>query len=140
MRQMAHLSQLDTILNSLDDLKKSIDTALDSAKKANNTALVSKLQNAETTRKAFVDSIATFVRGEGTEDETKLREDVFSAYGVAQGLVTPAVANFLVRVDAEYRAGIGQYNAFVTGSMPGITAALKEAGVKSLPSVKTVMP
>ena len=31
MRQLSHLSQIDTVLNTLDDLKKSIDTALAAA-------------------------------------------------------------------------------------------------------------
>jgi photosystem II stability/assembly factor-like uncharacterized protein len=138
MRQMDHLSQLDTILNNLDDLKKSIDAAAASAKKANNAALTSKLQDAETARKTLFDSLATYVRGEGTEDETKLHEDLLSAFGVAQNLITPAVTDFLSRVDAEYEAGVGRYNSFVTTVLPGVNAALHQAGMKTLPAVKTV--
>jgi photosystem II stability/assembly factor-like uncharacterized protein len=140
MRQMSHLSKLDTILNNLDDLKKSIESAQASAKKSNDAALTSKLQDAETARKALFDSLAAYVRGEGTEDETKLHEDLLSAFQLAQGLVTPAVADFLSRVDADYNDGIARYNAFVTRTMPGINAALQQAGMKTLPSVKTVAP
>ena len=137
MRQMSHLSTLDSILNNLDDLKKSIDTAIETAKKQNDTALATKLQDGQTARKTLMDSLATTVRGEGTEDETKVREDVESA--VFQiGLITPAVTDYLSRVDAEYRAAIARYNAFATAAMPGIGAALKQAGVKSVPAVKTV--
>ena len=138
MRQMGHLSTLDSILNTLDDLKKSIDTALDTAKKQNNTALVGKLQDAQTARKTLMDSLATTVRGEGTEDETRVREDVLGATFQAQPLITPMVASFITRVDGEYRAAIARYNAFATGTMPGISTALQQAGVKTVPSFKPI--
>jgi len=80
------------------------------------------------------------VRGEGTEDQTMLHEELFGAFGNAQGLITPPVADFLSRVDVEYRDGLGRYNAFVTGVLPGVEAALKQAGMKGLPNIKTVNP
>jgi hypothetical protein len=140
MRQMQHLSQLDTILNNLDDVKKSLDTALAASKKANNTALTAKLQDAATARQTLFDSLATNVRGEGTEDETKLHEDLLGAFGTAQGLITPAVESLLARVDGAYRDGVGRYNAFVTGVLPSVNTALQQAGMKTLPVVKTVSP
>ena len=140
MRQMAHLSNVNTILNNLDDLKKAFDTASASATKANNAALTSKLSQAATARQTLFDSIATKVRGEGTEDETKMHEDVLGAYFSSQGLITPAISDFLSRVDAEYRAGLERYNAFVTGVLPGVNAALQQAGMKTLPAVKSVTP
>jgi photosystem II stability/assembly factor-like uncharacterized protein len=138
MRQMAYLSQVDTILNNLDDLKKAIDTALTGSKKANNAALTAKLQDASTARQTLFDSLATNVRGEGTEDETKLHEDLLGAFGTAQGLITPAVEDFLGRVDAQYRDGVARYNAFVSNVLPGVNAALQQAGMKALPSVKSL--
>ena len=137
-RQMAHLSQVDTILNSLDDLKKSLDDAIASAKKTNNVGLTARLQEASAARQTLFDSLATNIRGEGTEDETKLHEDVLGAFQIAQGLITPPVANLLSRVDAQYRAGVARYDAFVTGVLPGINAALQKAGMKTLPPVKSV--
>lgn len=138
MRQMARLSQLDTILNTLDDLKQSIDTAVASSQKANNTALTAKLQDAQTARKALFDTLATYVRGEGTEDESKLHEDLLGAMFQSQGLITPAVSDVLSRVGALYRAGIARYNDFAATKMPGISASLQQAGVKTVPSVKPV--
>ncbi|MGA8098348.1 MAG: hypothetical protein WB810_06800, partial [Candidatus Cybelea sp.] len=79
-------------------------------------------------------------RGEGTEDETRLHEDVLGAFFAAQGLITPMVENFLGRVDADYRGGIARYNTFVTGVVPGVNTALQQAGMKTLPAVKTVNP
>ncbi len=140
MRQMAYLSQLDTALNNLDDVKKGIDAALASAKKANNVALVAKLQDASNARRTLFESLATNVRGEGTEDESKLHEDILGAFQAAQGLITPAVSDLLSRVDADYRAGIARYNAFVTGVLPGVNAALQQGGMKPLSAVKTVTP
>jgi hypothetical protein len=138
MRQMSHLSQVDTVLNTLDDLKKSIDTALAAAKKANNTDLTAKLEDASKARQSLFDTLAVKIRGEGTEDETALHEDVLGAFQSAQGLITPAVVSFLARVDTEYRQGIARYNTFVTGVLPGINGALKQAGMKPLTPAKEV--
>ncbi len=140
MRQMGHLSQIDTMLNSLDDLKKALDTASTTAKTAGNSALSTKLDAVATARQALFDSLAVNIRGEGTEDEGKLHEDVFGAYFAAQGLVTPAVESFLARVDAMYGAGVARYNAFVSGQLPTVNAALKQAGMKTLPAVKSITP
>jgi len=137
MRQMGHLSQVDSILNDLDSVKKALDTALDAAKKANNTALTAKLQDAVTARQTLFESLAVNVRGEGTEDEGMLHEDLLGAYFTANGLITPAVQDLLRRIDGEYRAGVGRYNAFVTSVLPGVNAALKQAGLKELPAIKT---
>ncbi len=138
MRQMGHLSQLDTILNNLDSLKKGLDTATAAAKKADNSALTATLQDALTARQTLFESLATNVRGEGTEDESRLHEDLLGAYFQANGLITPAVVDLLSRVDADYRAGIARYNAFATGVLPGANAALKAAGMKALPAIQTV--
>ncbi|HET6274580.1 MAG TPA: hypothetical protein VFE16_01415 [Candidatus Cybelea sp.] len=138
MRQMGVLSQVDTMLNTLDDLKKGIATALAAAKTANNAALTAKLQDAENARQTLFDSLAVNIRGEGTEDEGKLHEDVLGAYFSSQTIVTPANQNFLARVDVEYRAGITRYNAFVSGVLPGVNSALQQAGIKALPTAKPI--
>ena len=117
---MAHLSQVDTMLNNLDDLKKAIDyRAPTPAKKANNAALTAKLQDAATARQTLFDSLAVNIRGEGTEDETKLQQDLLGAYFTSQGLITPAVTELLARVDVEYRDGVARYNAFVNRRSAG---------------------
>ncbi len=138
MRQMARLSQVDTMLNTLDDLKKALATATDAAKKSNVSALATKLQDAETARQTLYDSLAANVRGEGTEDENKLQQDLIGAYFTAQGLITPAATDFIGRVGVAYRDGVGSYNAFVTGVLPGVNAALKSAGQKGLPAISTM--
>jgi photosystem II stability/assembly factor-like uncharacterized protein len=137
MRQLAHVSQVDTMLNNLDDLKKATDTALDAAKKAGNTALTAKLQALSDAREALFDSLAINIEGEGTLQEGKLHEDVLSAFGTAQGLITPMVTDFLTRVDAELRAGIGRYNDFVR-KVPPVNDALKAAGMKPLGPISAI--
>jgi photosystem II stability/assembly factor-like uncharacterized protein len=140
MRQMARLSQMDVILNDLDDLKKAIDTASGAAKKAGNAALTAKLADAAGARQTLFDSLAVNIRGEGTQDETKIHEDLLAAFGAAQGLITPPVVDFLARVDASYRDGVGRYNAFARDVLPGVNAALQQAGMKPLPAVKPMNP
>jgi photosystem II stability/assembly factor-like uncharacterized protein len=138
MHQMARLSQVDTMLNNLDDLKKAMDTASSAAKKANNAALVAKLDAASTARQTLFDSLAVNIRGEGTEDEGRLHEDLLGAFGAAQSLITPTIADFLSRVETEYHDGLGRYNAFVNGVVPGVNTALQQAGMKPLPSLKEI--
>jgi hypothetical protein len=136
MRQMARLSQVDQILNDLADLEKAMNDATSQAKKANNATLVTKLNAASTERKALFDTLAVNIRGEGTEDEGKLHEDLLGAFFGAQGLITPAVSDFLSRVEGQYRDGIGKYNAFVANTLPPVNAALQQAGMKPLTPVK----
>ncbi len=140
MYQMGHLSRIDAILNHLDDLKKSLDTAAASATKVNNAGLTAKLADASKARQTLFDSLAVNIRGEGTQDETQVHEDVFGAFGAAQGLITPAVADLLSRVDAEYRDGVARYDAFVTDVLPGVNSALQQAGMKALPAMKAEKP
>ncbi|MGC1381521.1 MAG: hypothetical protein WA814_10935 [Candidatus Baltobacteraceae bacterium] len=138
MRQMARLSQVDQVLNDLADLEKAMDAATSEAKKAGNTALVAKLDSASTARKSLFDTLAVNIRGEGTEDEGRVHEDLLGAYFTSQGLITPAVSDFLARVEKQYQDGIAAYNAFVTGTLPGVNAALQQAGMKPLTPVKTI--
>ncbi|MBV8375114.1 MAG: hypothetical protein JO302_06350 [Candidatus Eremiobacteraeota bacterium] len=139
MRQLAHVSQVDTMLNNLDDLKKATDSALDAAKKTGNTALTAKLQDLSDARRTLFDSLAIDVEGEGTLQEGKLHEDVLGAFNAAQGLITPMVTDFLGRVDADFRAGVNRYNDFVRKVAP-VNDALKAAGSKPLPTISPIRP
>jgi photosystem II stability/assembly factor-like uncharacterized protein len=140
MRQMGRLSQVDAILNRLDDLQKSIDAALVTAKKSNDTALIGRLNDATAARKQLFDSLAVNVKGEGTQDATKLHEDLLGAFNQAQQLIVPATLSLVERVDADYRAGIARYNDFVRTSFPGIAATLKNAGTKTQPTMPQERP
>jgi photosystem II stability/assembly factor-like uncharacterized protein len=140
MRQMNKLSQVDAILNRLDDLQTSIDAALVTTKKNNNATLVGRLNDATTARKALFDALATNVKGEGTQDETKLHEDLLGTFFGAQQLVVPPTLELIKRVDVDYRAGIARYDDFVRTKLPGIAATLKDAGTKTPPSMPLERP
>ncbi|HEY1429961.1 MAG TPA: hypothetical protein VGF18_10330, partial [Candidatus Tumulicola sp.] len=140
MRQMNKLSQVDAILNRLDDLQKSIDAALVTEKKSNNTALIGRLNDATAARKALFDTLATDIKGEGTQDETKLHEDLLGTFFGAQQLIVPPTLDIIKRVDVDYRAGIARYNDFVRTKLPGIAATLKDAGTKTPPSMPQERP
>jgi photosystem II stability/assembly factor-like uncharacterized protein len=138
MRVMKQLSHVDTMLNELDALQKGIDGAIAAAKKAGNTSLQASLTGFSTALSALKDSLGVNTLGEGTENEGRLRDDVLGAYMAAQGLVTPAVANLLARVAAEYRDGVDRYNAFVRTQLPPVNAELKAARMKPLPALEEV--
>ena len=125
------------VLNNLTDLKKAIDGRLDAANQANNTALTAKLQDLASSRDALANLLAIDVEGEGSEQEGKLHEDVLNAFAAAQGLITPMVADYLSRVDAERRAGIGRYNEFIS-TLPPVDDELKAAGMKAFPAMPPI--
>jgi len=138
MHQMGHLSTVATMLNNLDSLKKSIATASDAAKKANDTELVKRLEDLETARAALSDSLGTDVQGEGTLQENALYQDVQGAYFGVQGLNTQPVLDYVKRLEPLYRAGVDRYNAFVR-SVPPVSDALKSAKLPTL-SISEVRP
>ena len=137
MRQMARLSQVDTMLNNLDDLKKALDTALDAAKKAELRRADDEAQDAVdgAARRSSTRSPSTFA-ARAPRTKVNCTRTIFGAFFAAQGLVTPAVANLLARVDASIAPGSTRYNAFVNGVLPGVNAALKQAGMKALPAAR----
>jgi hypothetical protein len=110
------------------------------AKKSNDTALIGRLNDATAARKQLFDSLAVNVKGEGTQDATKLHEDLLGAFNQAQQLIVPATLSLVERVDADYRAGIARYNDFVRTSFPGIAATLKNAGTKTPPTMPQERP
>ena len=133
-------SQVDTMLNNLDSVKKAIDASADAAKKASNAELSTELAAASTARKDVFDVLTADYQNDedGIQRPGALREDIRTAYFGAQGPMTQPVAQYLVRMDAAMRAAIGRYNAFVTGTLPGVDAALKKAGMKALPAIATM--
>lgn len=141
MRVMDRFTLIDTMLNNLDAAKKALDDANAAAKKAGNTALVAKIDDASAKRKVVFDALTADFHND--EDSIMLpggiREDVFGALYQSQGLITAPVVEFLGRMDGEVRDGATQYNAFVTGVVPGINSALTAAKLTPVPaSVTTV--
>jgi photosystem II stability/assembly factor-like uncharacterized protein len=137
MRVQGQLSQVDTMLNNLDGVKKAISTALASAKKANDATLTDKLNQAETARKTLFDSLTADYHNDedGIQRAGQLREDVEGVYFAAQGLVTQPVVAAMHELDGEMQASVTRYNTFVNDVVPGVSTALKQAGLKPLTPV-----
>jgi photosystem II stability/assembly factor-like uncharacterized protein len=133
-------SLVDTMLNNLDAVKKGIDAGSDGAKKANNADLTATLAVASTARQSIFDALTADYQNDedGIQRPGALREDLQTAYFGAQGVMTHPVANYIGRVTGELRDVVTRYNAFVTGTLPGVDAALKKAGLKPLPATATV--
>ena len=131
MRQMAHLSQVDTMLNNLDDLKKAIDAAMAPAKKAEQRRLDRQAARTRRTRDRR-SSIRWHVnvRGEGTEDETKLHEDVLGAFQKRTGSHHAAGRGLSVarrrRVSRRHRALQCLRDRRATGDQRGAAASRHE--------------
>ena len=137
-RYMGALSTVDTALNNLDDVKKALDAASADATKNKLTDLQKTLDAATAAHKALFDSLtANYQNGEDSiQRPGALREDIGGLMYTSP--VAPPVAAFARRMDVEFAQGIGRYDAFVTGTLPGVNAALKAAGKKELPAIKTL--
>ncbi|HUZ49356.1 MAG TPA: hypothetical protein VMW12_06380 [Candidatus Dormibacteraeota bacterium] len=133
-------SSVDTMLNNIDSITKALNAASAAAKKANDTALASKLDAALASR----DTVFNFLTADYHNDEDSierpgaLREDLQFGQYLAGTALTPAILDSARRVNVEYQSGVAQYNAFVTNALPGVDAALKAANQKPLPAISTV--
>ena len=123
------LSQLDIGLNSLDDLKDSLEKARAAAQAKNDTASVASIDAALKSRQGLLDSLTAdyqnfedFILRPG-----KLREDLQNG----TGLVTPALTDLKNRVNAEFNQEKTLYDAYIA-SLPSVNDTLTKAGYASL--------
>ncbi len=138
-RGVAMYSTVDTMLNNLDTVQKSIDAATTAAKKANNSDVQTKLDAVAAAKK----SVFSYLTADYHNDEDSierpgaLREDLQFLQFVGGTVVTPAITNYLDRASAELKTGTERYNAFVTEQLPTLDAALKTLNEKPV-SIGTV--
>jgi hypothetical protein len=134
-------SLVDTMLNHIDDVTKAAKADLETAQKAQNVALVAKLNDFLTARGTLFDLLTANYRNDedGIQRPGALREDIQSAYFGAQGIPTQPVLDFVRRMNGELREGTAKYNAFAN-TIPATNAALQAAGMKPLPPMPTVTP
>jgi len=131
---VALYSQIDTALNNLDTVKKSISDAKDAAKKANNADAQAKL---DAIMKSH-DDVFSFFTADYHNDEDSierpgaLREDAQALMFFAGSVVTPAELEYQHRVLAEFADGKSRYNAFVTQQVPALNDVLKTLGMKAV--------
>ena len=141
-RQMARLSQVDTMLNTLDDLKKSLATDQDAAKKANNSALAAKLARC---RNGAPDALRLARRKRigrrAPRTKPKLQEDVLGRVSYSRKdssrrrRWTRSLASTWTTVPASIATTPSS-----TGVLPGVNAALKGGNQKALPAISTMTP
>jgi len=133
-RVQAQFSLIDTMLNNLDAAKKDIDAA---SKSATDKAALDAAEAARA--KLFSLLTANYQNDEdGIQIPGALREDVQTAFFASQGLITEPVTGYVARVDGEVRDAVAQYNAFVTGPLVKVEAAVQAAKLKPLAVTTTV--
>ncbi|MBC5814927.1 MAG: hypothetical protein GIW97_00155 [Candidatus Eremiobacteraeota bacterium] len=122
-------SNVNTMLNTLDDLKKQLDSALADPKVKDNTALVAQLGDSLAARKTLFDELTANYQNDedGLQEPGKLREDI----QISTGFLTTAVTQLANRVDVRYHAALKNYNTYLSSVAP-VSTALKSAGLKGL--------
>jgi hypothetical protein len=126
-------SRVDTMLNSLDSIKKQLNAAKADPKAKGNASL----QQAIDTALAAHDRVFHVLTADYHNDEDSiqrpgaLREDMQGLGFFGGGLITPAVRDYARRVETSYNSAISQYDSFVR-SLTTVNAALKSAGLKSV--------
>jgi photosystem II stability/assembly factor-like uncharacterized protein len=133
-------SNVDSMLNALDSVKKELNAAKTNAKTKNNAALQKQIDAALAQRDALFNSLTADYHND--EDSIQrpgaLREDMQGLGFFSQGVLTPAVQQYAKRIDATYRAAVQRYNAYVQ-SLDAVNGALKSAGLKT-PTTPEVKP
>jgi photosystem II stability/assembly factor-like uncharacterized protein len=133
-RVQAQFSLIDTMLNNLDAAKKDIDAA---SKVATDKTALTAAEAART--KLFHLLTANYQNDEdGIQIPGALREDVQTAFFASQGLITQPVTAYAARIDGEVRDAVTQYNAFVTGPLVQVEAAVQAAKLKPTAVTTTV--
>jgi photosystem II stability/assembly factor-like uncharacterized protein len=127
-------SMVDTMLNSLDTVKKQLDAGADAAKKKNDAALGAQIRDALSARSAMVDVLTASYQNfeDFIQRPGKIREDLFNGLQTLTVPITPAMRNIGDRIDADYRIGVAKYNTYVRSTVPQVNALLQRAGVKTV--------
>jgi hypothetical protein len=126
------LSEVDTKLNALDAVKKAIDDAEATAKKAGDAASLQKLQSIATAR----DSVFALFTADYHNDEDsiempgKVREDVQTIGFFSGTVVTPSMREFVRRAQGEVRAADAAYDRFKVEQLPTLNQTLQTLKAK----------
>ena len=133
-RGEAIFSRVDTMLDNLDTVKKAIDDGIAAAKKANDTATQSKLEAVDAARTTLFDELTANYHNDEDSIQMpgKLREDAQTLQFFGGTVVTPALLDYLARVQAELATANGHYAAFVKTQVPALNQALQAVKVKAV--------
>jgi photosystem II stability/assembly factor-like uncharacterized protein len=133
--------KIDTVLNHLDAIKKSLASAAKAAR--NDAPLAARIAGAQKPwEQVFAAFTADFKNDEDSIQRSgSLRESVPRAggFGGPQWPPTAEQLDYAKRFDAAYDAAFAKYNAYVS-SLQSVQAALKAAGLKPLEGVSAVSP
>jgi hypothetical protein len=110
-------SKIDTILNGLDALKKSLDEAAAAVK--DDAALSAQIDAAQKRRTAIFDTFtANFQNDEDSiQHPGKLREEIPRSFGAA-GPPTAEQLDYANRFDAAYGAALAAYGEYAASLQP----------------------
>jgi photosystem II stability/assembly factor-like uncharacterized protein len=127
-------SLVDTMLNNLDNAKKSLDEASAAAKKANDSDLSAKLDAISAERTSVFNFLTADYHNDedGIQRAGALREDVQGVQGFSGNVVTPAIEDYLQRAHGELREGVAKYNDFIHKQLPSLNDASKALKLKPL--------
>ncbi len=133
--------KINTVLNDLDEQRKSLEAARAPLSTGSNTALLGQVNATLLARQTI---FATFTANYQNDEDSiqrpgALREDIPRAGFGAASPPTPAVLSYARRYDREYVAAMAQYNAYVR-TLGSLSTALRSAGLKPIDGAKTVTP
>jgi photosystem II stability/assembly factor-like uncharacterized protein len=133
-RGEAMFSKVDTMLNNLDTVKKSIDDGIAAAKKAGDSTSQSKLELIETVRKAVFDQLTANYQNDEDSIQMpgKVREDVQTIMFFGGAVITPAMRDYARRVEGDLNSATATYDMFVKTQIPALNAALTTLKLKAV--------
>ncbi len=123
------LGRIDTALNNVDAMRKSLASAAAYASKNGNSSLRTQISAAQA---SLQDVFSAFTADYHNDEDSiqrpgSLRESVPRTGFNTQLPPTAAQLDYAARFDAAYQAAFAKYNAFV-GSLASLQTALKDAG------------
>ncbi|MGA7571085.1 MAG: hypothetical protein WCA80_09790, partial [Candidatus Aquilonibacter sp.] len=130
----AMFSQVDTMLNNLDTVKKSIDDGIAAAKKAADSATQSKLESIEAARTTVFDQLTANYQNDEDSIQMpgKVREDVQTIMFFGGAVITPSMRDYAHRVEGDLKNATANYNAFVATQLPALNQALTTLKLKAV--------
>ncbi len=130
----AMFSQVDTMLNNLDTVKKSVDDGIAAAKKAADSATQSKLESIEAARTTVFDQLTANYQNDEDSIQMpgKVREDVQTIMFFGGAVITPSMRDYAHRVEGDLKNATANYNAFVATQLPALNQALTTLKLKAV--------
>jgi photosystem II stability/assembly factor-like uncharacterized protein len=130
----AMFSQVDTMLNNLDTVKKSIDDGIAAAKKAADSATQTKLESIEAARTTVFDQLTANYQNDEDSIQMpgKVREDVQTIMFFGGAVITPSMRDYAHRVEGDLKNATANYNAFVATQLPALNQALTTLKLKAV--------